>query len=592
MTTSYTVAAQKTYALLTAGERKRLVILLALMLIGMTLETLGVGLVIPAVTVLLESDPAASFPLLIDVFGNVTQAQIIIAGMLTLVGVYLLKAVFLGYLAWYQHRFAFGIQEHVSRELYATYLHRPYTFHLQRNSAQMIQNAVNEVHQLWFLILNPTLVVFSEGLVLLGIMSLLFVVEPVGALVVVFVLGGAAYVFYRYMRVRLLRLGHERQRHEGLRIQHLQQGLGGVKEVKLLGREANFVAQYGVHNIGSARVERFQATLQLLPRLWVEFLAVAGLAALVLATLRQGRDPAAIIPTLGLFAAAAFRLMPSAYRTLSAVQNLPYGLPIITTLHEELTSFALQRALDDATTSQRQSSEFRSEIQLAHVDFTYPAASDAALSGLSIAIHKGESVGFVGPSGSGKSTLVDIVLGMLAPTAGKVTVDGEDIQEDMRAWQSQIGYVPQSVYFTDDTLRNNVAFGIPDDEVDEEVVQRAIEAAQLATFVTSLPDGLETRVGEHGVRLSGGQRQRIGIARALYNDPSLLVLDEATSALDTLTEQGVMKAVIGLQKSKTLLIVSHRLSTVEHCSRLYRLDRGRVTASGTPAELIQEQKVV
>jgi ABC-type multidrug transport system fused ATPase/permease subunit len=349
---------------------------------------------------------------------------------------------------------------------------------------------------------------------------------------------------------------------------------------------------YAAHNEASARVEQVQATLQLLPRLWVELLAVAALATLVVVMLVQGRDAATVVPTVGLFAAAAFRLMPSAYRMLGAVQNLRYGLPVITTLHDELTLTTPAPPTTLERPSSRSTPAFERNIQISNVGYTYPSAAKPALSGLRFSIQIGESVGFVGPSGSGKSTLVDIVLGLLTPTDGQVNVDGRNIQDDLRAWQNQIGYVPQTVYLTDDTLRNNVAFGVLREEIDEEAIQRAIEAAQLDAFVASLPDGFDSVVGERGVRLSGGQSQRVGIARALYHDPPVLVLDEATSALDSVTEQGVMQAVQALQGSKTLLVVAHRLTTVERCSWLYRLDRGRIVAEGAPAELLRERKIV
>ena len=583
------------YGLLNTGERRRIIVLFSLMVVGMGLEMLGVGLVIPAVTLLLQADLSETYPPLaamLEVLGQPTQVQLIAGGMLLLVCVYLVKALFLGFLAWYQNDFAFGVQRHISSELFATYLYQPYAFHLQRNSAQLIRNAVNEVHKLWFLILNPTLVVLGEGLVLIGVTCLLFIVEPVGALIVVLVLGCAAWGFHLYTRGRLLRLGIARQHHDGQRIQELQQGLGGVKEAKLLGRESGFLAKYEEHNAESARIEQFQATLQLLPRLWIELLAVTGLATLIITMLAQGQQAATIVPTLGLFAAAAFRLMPSAYRVLGAVQNLPYGMPVIKILREELKLTPELPINVEATFDSRVSNSFKNDIELVNVDYMYPSSPEPALTGLNISIRKGESIGFVGPSGSGKSTLVDIVLGLLTPTSGEVQVDKENIQADLRSWQDQIGYVPQSVYLTDDTLRNNVAFGIPPVRIDEGALNRAIQAAQLDTFVVSQPDGLDTVVGERGVRLSGGQLQRIGIARALYHDPSVLVLDEATSALDTLTEKGVMNSVEALQGSKTLLIVAHRLSTVKHCSRLYQLDRGRVIAEGTPARLLREQKAV
>ena len=583
------------YGLLNVGERRRIIVLFSLMVVGMGLEMLGIGLIIPAVALLLQTAPSETYPplaVVVEMLGQPTQVQLITGGMLLLVGVYLVKALFLGFLAWYQNDFAFGVQRHISRELFATYLYQPYAFHLQRNSAQLIRNAVNEVHKLWFLILNPTLVVLGEGLVLVGVICLLFIVEPIGALIVVLVLGCAAWGFHLYTRGRLLRLGIARQHHDGQRIQELQQGLGGVKEAKLLGRESGFLAKYEEHNAESARIEQFQATLQLLPRLWIELLAVTGLATLIITMLMQGQAAASIVPTLGLFAAAAFRLMPSAYRVLGAVQNLPYGMPVIKMLREELKLTSELPANVEAIVNSRVANSFKNDIRLIDVDYMYPSSPEFALKGLNISIRKGDSIGFVGPSGSGKSTLVDIVLGLLTPMSGEVQVDKENIQMGLRSWQDQIGYVPQSVYLTDDTLRNNVAFGIPSDQIDEGAVARAVQAAQLDTFLANQPHGLDTVVGERGVRLSGGQLQRIGIARALYHDPSVLVLDEATSALDTLTEKGVMDSVEALQGSKTLLIVAHRLSTVEHCSRLYQLDRGRVIAEGAPAQLLQEQKAV
>jgi ABC-type multidrug transport system fused ATPase/permease subunit len=258
-------------------------------------------------------------------------------------------------------------------------------------------------------------------------------------------------------------------------------------------------------------------------------------------------------------------------RLLNAVQSLRFGVPIIDSLAEEV-----KLEVPPPAPQRGQRTEFTTEIRLNDVRFTYPDAPSPALDAMSITIRRGESVGFVGPSGAGKSTLVDVILGLLAPAAGEVTVDGHDIRANLRGWQDQIGYVPQTIYLNDDTLRRNIAFGLADDVIDDGAVERAMASAQLTDFVRSLPDGVETVVGERGVRLSGGQRQRIGIARALYHDPAVLVLDEATSALDTTTESAVMDAVRALHGTKTILIVAHRLSTVEGCDRLYRLENGHV----------------
>ena len=567
---------------LTPSQRRGALGLLGLMIVGMSLETLSTGMVIPAIALMMQLDLATTYPQfqpLLAALGDPSPTELIPKVMLGLVGVYVAKNLFLAFLAWRQTRFAYGVQAQLSQRLFAIYLRQPYTFHLQRNSAQLIRNVLGETAMLAEAII-ATLNMGTEFLVLAGITALLLAVEPVGTLVAVAVLGAAALSFYYAMRSRIVRWGESRQRHDGLRLQHLQQGLGGAKDVKLLGREMNFLDQFREHTAHSARVSQFQATLQMLPRLWLEVLAVVGLATLVIAMLAQAREIATIMPTLGLFAAAAFRLMPSVNRIIAATQVLRYNLPVINSLHEELKLVGAE-----APRGRRGPAGpgLQSEIRLAGVTFTYPAAATPALTDLSPRIRKGESVGFVGPSGSGKSTLIDVVLGLLTPNAGQVFVDSDDIQKNLRAWQDQIGYVPQSIYLTDDTLRRNVAFGLTDSEIDDAAVKRAIRAAQLEEFVAGLPQGVDTIVGERGIRLSGGQRQRIGIARALYHDPSVLVLDEATSALDTATERGVMQAVNTLHGSKTLLIVAHRLTTVAGCDRLYRLEQGRIVSETVPS---------
>jgi ABC-type multidrug transport system fused ATPase/permease subunit len=573
----------KLWQLLTPPQRRAALTLIGLMLIGMVLETLGIGLLPPALDLMTQSDPGTRYPVLtpwLKRLGNPSHERLVVAGMLALVGVYAVKALFLGFSAWRQARFVAGLQAGLSERLFAGYLRQPYTFHLQHNSAQLIRNTIGQVGGITSVV-QQGLVLITELLVLLGVSTLLIAVEPLGAILVMSTLGVAGWAFNRFTRSYLQRWGETFQVHEGMRIQHLQQGLGGAKDVKLLGRESDFLAQYGQHNAGSARIGQRQATLQALPRLWLELLAVSGLAALVLAMIGQGKPLDTLLPTMGLFAAAAFRLMPSVNRVLLALQNVRFSLPVIDTLHSELSG------LDGTDNPPRGPLlPFRHVLRLDDVSFRYPSAEAMALRGVSLSIPRGASVGFIGGSGAGKSTLVDIILGLLTPLGGTVQVDGVDIQGRLRGWQDQVGYVPQSIYLTDDSLRRNVAFGLPAEQIDEAAVRRAIHAAQLDQFVDDLPHGLDTVVGERGVRLSGGQRQRIGIARALYHDPPVLVLDEATSSLDTATEHGVMDAVRALQGDKTLIVVAHRLSTVEHCSRLFRLDRGKLVEEGETAVVL------
>ena len=555
------------------------------MLIGMVLETIGIGLVIPALALMMQSDLSAKYPVLapwLYKLGNPTHEQLVVIGMTILVGVYAFKALFLAFLAWRQARFVGRLQADFSQRLFAGYLRQPYTFHLQRNSAQLIQNTINQSASVAGTF-HQGLTLLTEFLVMFGISMMLLLVEPVGAFLVVSTLSIAGWGFNRFTRSHVLRWGKALQLHEGLRIQRLQEGLGGAKDVKLLGRESDFLVQYRRHNIGSARVSQRQATLQALPRLWLELLAVTGLAILVLVMFGQGKPLESLLPTLGLFTAAAFRFMPSVNRILTALHSVRFTIPVVDTLYSEFR-------LLDTTKAQLRGEQlpFTRELRLDRVSFRYPSVESLALTEVSLTIPAGSSTGFIGGSGAGKSTLVDTILGLLLPVSGTVTIDGIDIHTNLRGWQDQIGYVSQSIFLSDDSLRRNIAFGLHLDQIDDNAIWRAIHSAQLEKFVKELPQGLDTIVGERGVRLSGGQRQRVGIARALYHDPPVLVLDEATSSLDTATEHGVMEAVRKLHGKKTLLIVAHRLTTVEHCDQLFRLNNGAVVQKGSFAQVTIE----
>ena len=574
----------KIYNLLTQKERQKARLLLFLMVVGMLLETLGIGLIIPLVALMMQGDLVSSYPMIASVvnfFGSSSQIELVTTIMLGFLTVYVIKNLFLAFLSWAQTSFSFNVQANLSQRLFEIYLHQPYVFHLQRNSAQLIRNVTGEI-SVFTGVITSSLLLIGELLVLVGIVFLLLMVEPFGALVLFLMFGGAAWSFHRMTRGYISRWGVARQHHDGLRIQHLQQGLGGVKDVKILGRENNFLTQFRIHNIKSAQMWKFHTILQSYPRLIFELLAVAGLATLIISMTSQGKDISTIMPTVGLFAAAAFRLMPSVSRILGSVQTLRYSLPVVSLLDEEITLIT-PKSMDQYTDGLE---VFKSELSLINIKYYYPGTEIPALDNISISIQKGQSIGLIGASGSGKSTMVDVILGLLSPSEGFVKIDGHDIQLRLRQWQGHIGYVPQFIYLTDDSLRRNIAFGLTEEKIDDMAVKRAIKAAQLDEFVLSLTDAEETIVGERGVRLSGGQRQRIGIARALYHNPEVLVLDEATSALDSETEKVVMQAVSALHGRKTVIIVAHRLSTVKHCDKLYRLDHGVIVEEGTPQELL------
>ena len=577
---------RKILSIFTARQRRTVLWIIALGFVGMFLEVLAAGLVVPVLALPEQGgDFVSRYPELapwLSRLGNPSTEQLIVFGVSVLVTVFIVKNLFLVYYYWQEARFVFGFQAELSQRMFTIYLRQPYTFHLRRNSALLLRNTINEVVNFSHQAVGQGTVIVTEGLVLIGMASLLLFVEPVGATVVLVILGGASLCFHLSTRGPLHRWGKARQHHEGLRIKHLQEGLGSIKDVKLLGRERDFLEQYDVHNIQSTLSGQYNQTLKQLPRLWLETLFVVCTGTLVYSLLLRDQPLESVVPTLGLFAAAAFRLLPTANRLLSAVQSIRYGLPVIHILHEELALSVPPPRRGDSGPS----SVFQRQINIKDVEYRYADASRPALNKVTLSIAKGETVGLIGPSGSGKSTLVDVILGLLPHELGEISVDGMDIRQIMRDWQDQIGYVPQSIYLTDDTLRRNVAFGVPEDRIDDDAVRRALRAARLDDFVAAQPEGLDLVVGERGVRLSGGQRQRVGIARALYHDPAVLVLDEATSSLDTTTEREFMQAVMDMHGTKTILIVAHRLSTVEQCDRIYRFEEGRLVEEGAPGEML------
>jgi ATP-binding cassette, subfamily B, bacterial PglK len=577
---------QKLWFMLAPAQRRRGILLLGLMLVGMVLETLGIGVVIPVLALMTQSNPVVNYPALapwLNLMDNPSHEQLVVFAMLALIGVYVVKVLFLILITWIQARFVSWLNSDFSLRLFTGYLRQPYPFHLQRNSAELIRNTVNQVGDMTGAVQSYMLLI-TESLVVLGIMVLMLIVEGVSALLVMGVLGLASWGFYHFTKVCTKRWGEELQGHEKLRYQYLKEGLGAAKDVKLLGCEKNFIDQYQVSNLGSAEIIRYNTTLAALPRFWLELLGVTGIVAIVLLMIAQNKPMESLLPTLGLFAAAAFRLMPSANRLLNSTQNVRFLSAAFNNLHRE---FCL---LEEAKSQEEYSPlSFKKALVLEGIDFRYPSTEALVLKEISLSIKQGESVGFIGSTGAGKSTLVDIILGLLLPEIGAVRVDGVDIQTNLRGWQDKVGYVPQHIFLTDDTIRRNIAFGLSADQINEVAVWSSLCAAQLEKFVNDLPEGLDTLIGEGGVRLSGGQRQRIGIARALYHDPSVLVLDEATSSLDTATENGFIEAACALKGDKTLIIIAHRLSTVEHCDYLYRIKGGRIVEEGEPALLLSKK---
>jgi len=568
------------WSILNARQKGAALVLLVMMVVSMVLEMLGVGLMVPAIAVMTLGDAAPSprAEAFLAWLGNPTKKQLILGAFLALFVIYLAKTCFFLVFAYWQSKFITALQTSLSRKLFSIYLHQPWSFHLGRNSADLGRtlSEVGNFSQLCATMLASV----SDSLALVGIVTMLAFLEPIGTFVAAASLGTSMQVLSWITGKRMQQWGEQRFKVAELVGRQMSHGLGGAKDVKIRGRERYFVDQYDRYARVSANLSVRQIVMGQVPRMWLELVAVSTLCALAATMLWQGRDSRDMVSSLGLFATAAFRLLPPVNRLALAAQNFRFGAAGLAALHEDLQ-------LSSEPPKASRGIEFQRTIALEGVVFRFPSGPTPALDGVTIRIPHGSAVGIIGGSGAGKSTAVDVLLGLLEPTAGRVTVDGIDIRDNLRGWQDMVGYVPQTIYLCDESLRSNVAFGMTNEEIDEVALARAIRAARLDDFVATLPDGLETVVGERGVRLSGGQRQRIGIARALYHDPAVLVLDEATSALDTATESEVMAAVNALQGAKTLVIIAHRLSTVEHCDAIYRLEGGRVIGSGTLADVVR-----
>ena len=549
----------------------------------MGLEVVGIGMIMPMIEILLRPEMVDENSIWYDIllsFGEKSNFTFI--GLCLVVCLFILKNLYLAFQVHFHSKFTFDVQVETSSFLFENYLSKPYEFFLVTNSSELLRNTVAEVNSFVGYVMQPLLIIISECMVLLAVVSLLLFVEPFACAFAILFVGLLGWLFNRFTSKRVKDWGNERQKREGMRIQCLQEGFNGIKALKLINNNS-FISNDFTQNtrLGSTAGQK-QYAMQQMPRLLFETLAVLGLAILVVGLSRESSTQT-MLPKLGMIAFGLVRVMPSVARIINSLQSIVYGWPSVLVLQKELGSWNQQKE----RSKNKEKLEFNESFKLEKISYSYPNADQDSLSNVSINLLKGTCVGIIGKSGSGKSTVVDIALGLLKPRQGRILLDEKDISGDLNqySWQKMIGYVPQEIYLSDATLRCNIAFGLESTEVSDERVWKCLEDANLKDLVKSLPDGLDTMMGERGTRLSGGQRQRVGIARALYQNPSLIVFDEATSALDSESEKSIMDTVYKLKKDKTFIIVAHRLSTIENCDVVYKIDNGRVVNCGSLEEV-------
>jgi ATP-binding cassette subfamily C protein len=477
----------------------------------------------------------------------------------------------------------------IGRDLLKSYLLQPYTFHLARNTAELLKNINIETIRVFNFVLS-LLKVCSELCVFGGVVLMLLWVNPIVVICSVGILGTISGIFYKCVSGYLKILGQQVQSSIKLAGQAVLEGLGSIKEVKLFGREDYFPTQHYLNMMDNSRALWRSSTINTVPRLFLEVIAVGGVVLVVIIIQMKGDyDIKTLLPTLSLFVVAVVRLMPSLSQIVANLQLIRFEGPAVDVIYKDMKLLHEQNDSRASLPSQSVKKQlvFRKAIRVCNLGYVYPSSDIKALHGVMLEIGKGQAVAFAGSSGASKTTLANLILGLLRPDEGHIYVDDQDIFQNLPAWQRSIGYVPQAIYLLDTTIRNNIAFGLEASEIDDAKVWKAIRIAQLETFVQGLPDGINTIVGENGIRLSGGQRQRLGIARALYHEPEILVLDEATSSLDGETEREVNRSIELLSGQKTLIIIAHRLSTVHNCDRIYFMKNGTIADSGTFAELVR-----
>lgn len=558
-------------------DKVKMIFILVGIVIGSFLELMGVAIFTPFMNVLMNPESIQEkwyLKGIYDYFSFRSSDYFLAALTGSIIFVYVFKNVFLAMQKNWIYKFSYGIQLKISTKLLKTYIQEPYTFHLNHNIA-ILQRSLQEDTDLFTKGIIHVMELVAEIAVCGTLGVYLFMTSKSIAITVVALLLCSLLIFTTISRNFSRNLGKQCQTYKANLYQWVNQSLGGIKELKILNREDFFINAYQgnykkyVHGL---RISRLIATL---PKYFVESVCMTGLLLAVLIKMFWGQrdDFTTFIPQLTVFAVAAFRLLPSVGKINEHVADILYSLPSLDLIYHDLKAIEEE---PEAKVREEMDWNFEREISVSNVCYHYPDAEEMVIDRASFAIPKGKTVAFIGPSGAGKTTMVDIILGLLQPQYGKVLADDLNIHKHPYVWQKELGYIPQVIYLSDDTIRNNIAFGVEPDQIDERAVEQALRKAQLYEFIENLPDGLDTVVGDRGVRLSGGQRQRIGIARALYHDPEVLVLDEATSALDNETEAAVMEAIDNLQGTKTILIIAHRLTTIRNVDLIYEVADGKV----------------
>ncbi|MDE6845519.1 MAG: ABC transporter ATP-binding protein/permease [Lachnospiraceae bacterium] len=574
---------KKLMVLLDRQQKQKMVLLVFLMLIGAVLETAGVSMILPVMNVVLEEDAIAKheyLQVICHIFQLDNSNELTILVMVGLVLVFVIKNIFLFIQQKIQLKFVYTNQFATSRRMMINFMQRPYEYYLNADTAVIQRNITSDVNNMYGLIL-ALLQLISEAIVFICLAIVSLVADVWMSLTVTALLVAALLVIKCILKPIMRKAGEENQEFYSGLYKWIDQSVMGIKEIKIARKENYFINEYskcGAGYVGAVqRYNLYNST----PRLLIETLAIAGMILYLMIQLLNGTAAADIVPQLGLLAVAAMRLIPCANRINNHLTSISYFEPFFMGVSDNLQEEIRDENIDYGEETYQKKIDvekltIKKEIALRDITYKYPNSDVLIFDHADMTIPIGNAVGIVGTSGAGKTTIVDILLGLLQLETGNILADGVEVRAHYASWLKNIGYIPQTIFMIDSSIRKNVAFGYPDEDIDDGRVWEALKEAQLDEFVKGLPEGLDTGIGERGIRLSGGQRQRIGIARALFEDPEVLVLDEATSALDNETEAAIMDSINRLHGRKTLIIIAHRLQTIEKCDMVYRVTDGKI----------------
>lgn len=562
----------------THKQKAESLVLLIYIVIGTVFELLSVSMILPVINSILDKDTILDedpYKSAAAILGITNPNTFIFVLLMSLIVLYVVKNIYLIFMYNRQYKYIYSNMRFLSTKLMRFYLNQSYNYHKKKNSSELLRNVNQDVAD-FFGTIQALVFLTTEGLTVTALIIYLFIKDKSITLVVGFILAVMVLLFFKVYKKRLGLMGQKNRHYEAQVNKWVQQAFNGIKEVKVMNKEDFFFRKYDEAFAGRVKSEYTYHTMVSIPKPVIEAGAMCSLLAAVGIKLLLGVNTHYFIPTISIFAVASIRMLPSFNRITEYLGTISYQKAAITSIYNDFLEMKEdEKEQGDRLNRSKSKLSLKEVLHLQNISFHYDDSERLILDDISFDIKKNTSVAFIGQSGAGKTTLADIILGVLKPTDGQILADDTNIEEKLDEWHNAIGYIPQNIYLMDDTIARNVAFGLSDDEIDMARLERACQRAQLSDTLKDLPDGLNTIVGEHGVRFSGGQRQRIGIARALYNEPEILILDEATSALDNETEAAVMEAIDALHGEMTLIVIAHRLSTIKNCDYVYKIGKGK-----------------